>query len=269
MRKFIVSDNVNQSLEFNVGIAPGKFDTKQLILSAITVLATNAIGDVVRFVRTIERKELAKCRLFINDDFTTMFPVIPSYHDIEQTWDENCYKILKNMARYDESGIKIASESIKEKICNLESIDCLMELYECKYQNTDSFEDALNLTIKLIEKFISDSISEMMYFNTIKIYVERATGNYIDPPIYVQGWRSIVNNLDLAGKIQYAIFHEEKNIYRIESVDKNLILKKYIKGMEGVCYSGRFFIKVKDMEIALKVIERLPKYISTSNERFA
>ena len=72
MRNFSVGKEVLTKGDINVGIAPGKFDTKQLILSAIAVLAAEANGGMVRFVRTVNMEQLSKCVLFINDDFTTM-----------------------------------------------------------------------------------------------------------------------------------------------------------------------------------------------------
>jgi len=274
MKNFFVSSNVggNELIfrnEINVGIAPGKFDTKQLILSAIVVLLYQALGKTVRFVRTIDKTTLSKCNLFINDDFTTMFPVIPSYHDIENTWNKNAKKIIKNYVSYDEESVNIIAESVKEKICDLESIDCIMELYEASNHIKDSFEDALRLTLKLIDKFIMDSIREKMFFLTIKSYVKDSVTNYITPSVYVQGWRSIVRNVDDEHKILYAVFYEADKCYRIESIDKQLIMKKYAKNMPGVCYSGRFFLKVTDMETALKVIEKLPKTINKTAENLA
>lgn len=269
MKRFLVSKDVGFNNDVNIGIAPGKFDTKQLILSALAVLIHSSDEKFVYFVRTIERTVLAKCNLFINDDFTTMFPVIPSYYDIETTWKKNCKTILRNYSNFDDESIKFIEGSVREKICNLESIDCIMELYEASSSSyNDSFEEALNVTLKLIEKFIKDSLKERMYYLTVKNYVQKADKNYITPPIYVQGWRSIVQNVNCSNQIEYAIFSEDDS-YIIEAFDKDLIFKKYVKGMQGVYYSGRFFVKVADMEAALKIIDKLPTFAMQDNEKLA
>ena len=46
-------------------------------------------------------------------------------------------------------------------------------------------------------------------------------------------------------------------------------MKKYVKGIPGLCYSGRFFLKVTDMKTALQVIEKLPKAINKAAENLA
>lgn len=269
MKKFLVSNNAGFKHDVNVGIAPGKFDTKQLILSALTVLEKSSEDKFVRFVRTIKREELSKCKLFINDDFTTDFPQIPSYHDIEKTWEKTCDIILKKYINYDEYNLGIVIESVKEKICDLESIDCIMEFYDASPLYSDSFEEALTFTLRLIEKFILDSLNENMFFYTVKANVEKAKENYVFLPLYVQGWRSIIKNMKTAGHIKYAIFPECNNTYIIEAYDKELIFKKYVKGMKGVYYSGRFFVKVTNMETAIKVIERLPNISLSDIQKFA
>lgn len=272
MKNFLVSNVAGFRNDINVGIAPGKFDTKQLILSALVVLERASENTFVQFVRTIDRKELAKCRLFINDDFTSDFPKIPSYHDIDKTWAKTYKTIISKYTNYDEESFKIVVESVKEKISDLEAIDCIMELYEAFEYHTDSFEEALKFTLKLIEKFISDSLKERMYFNTVKANMEESNLNYIYLPVYVQGWRTIVKNINPVTQIQYAIFSEDNDNsrnYIIESIDKKIVMKKYVKGMKDVCYSGRFFIKVTNMDAAINVIERLPKTSVQDNQKLA
>ena len=172
MKKFSVGNEVIGRWDFNVGIATGKFDTKQLILSSIAVLTYASYDKMVHFVRTVKREELAKCQLFINDDFTTLFPVIPSFYDVKKNWEQNSKKILAERGVHDEDGLKFVTESVSEKICNLEAIDCLMDLYTMQYNDdSDSFEEALKVTLKLIEKEIKDSVYERIYFNTVKSYV--------------------------------------------------------------------------------------------------
>ena len=270
MKRFLVgSKTMNWGLEFNIGIAPGKFDTKQLILSSLAVLIFSNSDRLVRFVRTLNRDELAKCHLFINDDFTTEFPVIPSFHDVKAQWEKDCDKIIENTLIKDDEGIQYVKESVSKKICNLEAIDCLMELYSRDDTRVDSFENALNVTLQIIEKEISDSVQERMHYNTIKLYVERATSNYILPPFYVQGWRNIVDNVNGGVNIDYAIFSDDDGSLMIECYDKNIILKKYIKGMPDIIYSGRFFVKVSDINAAKKVISKLPKLLRNTNSKFA
>jgi len=272
MAKFLISNVAGTGNNFNVGIAPGKFDTKQLILSAIVVLERAARNEVVKFVRTIETTELSKCTLFINDDFTTDFPQIPSYHDIDNTWEKTCKIILRKSERYNKDELEIVVKSVKEKICDLEAIDCIMEFYEPTFIRSsykDSFEEALKFTIRLIEKFISDSLNEIMYFNTVKANIQNSKNNYAQIPIYVQGWRNIVKMLNDAKHIQYAIFPEYNDGYIIEALDRDLIFKKHVKGMKGVYYSGRFFVKVTNMETALNVIERITKATTKNIEKLA
>lgn len=262
MRKFLVSNIVHEG-DLNVGIAPGKFDTKQLILSAIVVLSGIASKRIVRFVRTMKREELAKCKLFINDDFVTLFPAIPSYHDIENTWVKNSQKILSEYAMCGEKEFEFVKNSVKEKVCNLEAIDCLMELYDGYNRTVDSFENALKVTLKLIEKSIKDSVNEILYYNTIVSYIERATANYITPPVYVQGWRNIVASTANGNKIEYAIMPDEDGTLVIEAFNrKQIVMKEHVRNMNGLTYSGRFFVKVGDMDTAEKVIERLPSSYS-------
>lgn len=268
MKNFLVSSVIGRG-DLNVGIAPGKFDTKQLILSAIVVLSEMSSEKMVRFVRTIRTEELSKCKLFINDDFVTLFPSIPSYHDIEKTWIKNSEKILSKFAMCGEKEIEFVKNSVKEKVCNLEAIDCLMELYDVYDRFTDSFEKALSVTLKLIEKSIKDSVNEIMYYHTIVAYVERATANYITPPIYVQGWRNIVASVTGGNKIEYAIFPDDDGTLVIEAFNKDIILKEYVRRMQGLTYSGRFFVKVGDIETAEKVIERLPKKFEKETAKFA
>lgn len=269
MKKFLVSNEAAANGYVNVGIAPGKFDTKQLILSALVVLERASKNKIVRFVRTINARELAKCKLFINDDFTTDFPQIPSYHDIEETWEKTCKAILRKQANYDENNLNIVIESVKEKICDLEAIDCIMEFYEASWTYKDSFEEALKFTLRLIEKFIADSLNEKMYFYTVKANVQNSKGNYVYIPLYVQGWRSIIKNIEEAKHIEYAIFPEGRDGYIIESYDKDLIFKKHVRTMKGVYYSGRFFVKVRNMETAIEVINRLPSQAWNNAEKFA
>ena len=269
MRRFSVGNEVIGREDFNVGIAPGKFDTKQLILSSLAVLTFATEDRMVKFIRTVNRDELAKCQLFINDDFTTIFPVIPSYHDVVKQWETNSRKILKNTQICDEEGIAFVIDSMSEKISNLEAIDCLMELYSTHYSCEDSFGNALEVTLKLIEKEIRDSIDERIYYNTIKAYVEKADSNYIEPSIYVQGWRNIVANIEDGENIEYALFPDDNGTMVIESFDKSIIMKKYAKGMPNVSYSGRFFVKVGDKESAIKVIEKLPKGKMARNAKLA
>ncbi len=259
MKKFLVSNKVFcvAGSDINIGIAPGKFDTKQLILSAIAVL-TYFPEKSVRFIRTVDRKELSKCQLFINDDFTTLFPVIPSYHDIGKTWEKNCEKILNKYSVYDNEAINFIMKSVEEKICNLEPIDCLMHLYTASSNEKDSFEEALEVTLRLIKKAIKDSINDRMLFYTVKAYVEKSTTNYISLPLYVQGWRNILQNVDSENNIEYAIFPDGEDMFVIESLDKDLVMKKHVKGIKGLSYSGRFFVKVADIQTAENVIAKLP-----------
>lgn len=260
MRKFsvsnVASDRRMSGGDINVGIAPGKFDTKQLILSAITVLSAEAKNKWVRFVRTINIEELSKCMLFINDDFTTMFPVIPSYHDIEKAWNRNAVEILSRYYVCDEEEIKFASQCVIKKICNLEAIDCMMQLYDSNMAN--SFEDALNIILKFIDKFISDAVKDRMYFGTAKSYVEEATSNYVQFPLYIQDWRNILLNIPNSEKIEYAVFPDEEDTYVIEAFDKDTCVKKYVKGLKGVAYSGRFFVRVNNIETAEHIVAKLP-----------
>lgn len=269
MKKFLVRNEAGFEYDINVGIAPGKFDTKQLILSALTVLERSSERNMVIFVRSIQPQELAKCILFINDDFTTDFPQIPSYHDIEETWERTSKAILSRYTNYDKNSLKIVIESVKEKICDLEAIDCIMEFYDASSKYRDSFEEALTFTLRLIEKFIADSIKENTFFRTVEANVQNSKANYVYIPVYVQGWRSVIRNIGSASGIKYAIFPECDNNYIIEAYDKKLIFKKYVKGMKGVYYSGRFFVKVTSMETALKVIDRLPNVLWQSNEKLA
>lgn len=270
MKNFSVGNNAVFYGDVNVGIAPGKFDTKQLILSSIIALSAISRGEMVRFVRTINRAELARCKSFINDDFTTMFPVIPSYHDIETTWKDNSREILKMFYVTDEEGIEKVTKSVEEKICNLEAIDFIMELYESKRTSAfDSFEAALNVTLDLIEKYIKDSVRDRMYYMTVKNYVDMAESNYIAPCVYVHGWRNILNELPEAQKIEYAIFPDADSTYIIESRNKNISLKKYVKGAAGVTYSGRFFVRVNSKETAYELIKRFPSKILEIQEKKA
>ena len=271
MRRFSVSSKVIDSRTFNIGIAPGKFDTKQLILSGLAVLNFYPRKGHIRFVRTLNPDELSKCQLFINDDFTTMFPVIPSYHDVKGQWEEISSNILVGFGMCDEDGVRFVTESVSEKICNLEAIDCLMDLYFTPVINSnfDSFESALEVTLKLIEKEIRDSIDERVYYSCVKVYIEKATKNYIIPPMYVQGWRNIVANVPEGENIDYAVFPDHDGTLVIESFDKDIIMKKYVKGMNGISYSGRFFVKVSDINTAEKVIERLPKASKKDIIKFA
>lgn len=272
MKRFLVGKKVGFRNDINVGIAPGKFDTKQLILSALVVLERASDNNFVQFVRTIDKEELSKCRLFINDDFATDFPQIPSYHDIGLTWERTCKTILNKYSNFNTENMNIVLESVKEKICNLESIDCIMELYEASTLSLDSFEEALNITLKLIEKFISDSLHEAIYLPTVKANVEHSKSNYVHIPVYVQGWRSIIKNIDKMGKIEYAMFSEDggnSSVYIVEALDKDIVMKKYVKGMADVCYSGRFFVKTSNKKAALNVIDRLPKFMSRKEEKLA
>lgn len=266
MRKFSVSSKGLKGECINVGIAPGKFDTKQLILSSLVVLKYEAKNTIVRFVRTIDRNELAKCKLFINDDFTTLFPVIPSYHDVSKTWEDS-YRTILSKQYIDESAMEFVKDSVEEKISNLEAIDCIMDLYDNIRQ--DSFEEAFNVTLKLIDKFINDSIYEKMYYATVKYCVDNMKSNFINPPVYIQGWRNIVKLANANSFVEYAIFPDNNNCFVIESYDKDTVMKKYVKGMRGVCYSGRFFVKVTNLEDAYKVIEKLPTKQKRLNENLA
>ena len=269
MKNFSVSSKVIGMSDFNIGIAPGKFDTKQLILSSLAVLFFAAEKKTVRFIRTVKREELAKCQLFINDDYTTMFPVIPSYHDVVMQWEANAFKILDGCGVCDEEGLDFVIKSVSEKMRNLEAIDCLMDLYCTHDRSKDSFEDALKVTLRLIEKEIKDSVDERISYYTIKSYIDAAESNYIAPSKYVQGWRNIVLNVDGGNNIQYAVFPDDDGTLQIESFDKDIIMKKYAKGMQGVIYSGRFFVKVSDMEAAKKVIGKLPKNAKGANALYA
>lgn len=260
MRNFSVGKEVLTKRDINVGIAPGKFDTKQLILSAIAVLAAEANGGMVRFVRTVNMEQLSNCVLFINDDFTTMFPVIPSYHDIATAWNKNAASILKKYSVYDDDGKDFVNSSVIEKICNLEAIDCIMQLYKTdNYSYIDSFEEALNVTLGFIDKFIADSVKDRMFFLTVKAYVNEAEVNYLKLPVYVQGWRHILSLLPNAESIDYVIFPDEENTFVVEAKDKEMSVKKYVKGLKGITYSGRFFVRVNDIDVAEKVVSKLPK----------
>lgn len=270
MRKFFVGNSCNTTYKtINVGIAPGRFDTKQLILSALAVLAYATTDVNIRFVRSVNKEQLAGCQVFINDDFTTMFPVIPSFHDIESTWDNNAKDILKAYAVLNDEEVLKIGKSVKTKICNLESIDCLMEMYEVLHKNVDCFEDALSLTLSLIEKFVKDSIDELMFFFTVKAYTDTLTDNYITLPLYIQGWRNIVRELGAHNSVEYAVFPEGNDAYLIESYDKDMVMKKHVKGMHGLLYSGRFFVKVTDLETAKHVLAKLPRRVNKKAENYA
>lgn len=259
MRNFSVSNVASDRKvlrgDVNVGIAPGKFDTKQLILSAIAVLSAEAQDKWVRFVRTINMAELSKCNLFINDDFTTMFPVIPSYHDIEDAWNKNATRILKKHYVCDEEGVEFVSRCVVKKICNLEAIDCMMQLFDINV--SESFEDALNTILKFIDKFISDAVRGKMYLKTVKLYIEKTNSNYVELPLYIQDWRHIVSIIPNSEKVEYAIF-PDGDTYLVEAFDKNICIKKYVKGLKGIVYSGRFFVRASDLHAAEKIVSKLP-----------
>lgn len=258
MRNFFVSENVGFPTDYNVGIAPGRFDSKQLILSAIIVLAMNAAGKAVQFVRTVEKEKLSKCNLFINDDFVTMFPAIPSCYDISVTWKEHCNEILSEYLVNNEKNRILVAESVNEKICNLEVVDSIMEFYDSNNTKEDTFSIGLEMTLMLIERFINVSIEETIYLPTLEQYITNAKDNYFYSPVYIQGWRGVVKNIDSSNKIAYGIFPESPNTYIIESMDKDLVMKKYVKGMPGIFYAGRYFVKVTDLETAESVIKKLP-----------
>ena len=57
--------------------------------------------------------------------------------------------------------------------------------------------------------------------------------------------------------------------FNLEAFDKNIIMKKYVKGMPGISYSGRFFIKVNNIETAFDVIDKLPKNIMDKTKKYA
>ncbi len=273
MKKFLVSNKVVLKKHFNIGIMPGKFDTKQLILSTIAILKHESYDNIVYFIRTTNPEELSKCQLFINDDFTTLFPVIPSYHDVAKQWVENSPEILNKYGVYDEESLKVVTESVEEKISNFEVLDCLMDLYSSTYSefSEDSFQKALKITYELVEKAIMDSVNERIYSQTVIAYIEKADTNYITPPIYVQGWRNIVKCHPKGKNIMYAVFPDDRRegTLVIEAFDKSIIMKKHVKGMPGISYSGRFFIKVNNMETAFKVIDRLPKNIIDKAKKYA
>ena len=69
--------------------------------------------------------------------------------------------------------------------------------------------------------------------------------------------------------IDYAVFPDNDGTVVIESFDKDIIMKKHVKGMPNVSYSGRFFVKVSDMEAAKVVIARLPKSSSKITAKMA
>ena len=270
MKKFFVSNVACKEEGVNIGISPGRFDTKQLILSAIAVLAYSTSDTVVQFIRSINREDLAKCQLFINDDFTSLFPAIPSYHDIEAAWKNNSEKILRAKYLNDSENIKTIANSVLDKICNLEAIDCFMDLYYSNYNYTDSFESALETTIRFVERAIRDSINESMYYCTVKAYVKEANSNFITLPIYIQGWRNILKLIPGSENIEYAILPDGNNdMLVVEAFDKGIVLKKYVKGMNNVIYSGRFFVKASDMETAIRIIQRLPSAINTQKTNYA
>lgn len=269
MERFLVGSDILAG-DINIGVAPGRFDTKQLILSAIAVLYAESLDKFVKFVRTVDMTVLSKCSMFINDDFTSLFPVIPSYYDIEKTWDNNCERILRKYNVIDKESVEIVSKSVKEKICNLEAMDCMMELYtpDNSYYH-DSFSDALKITLRLIEKAIVDSANDKIFSLSLIQAVENATSNYIISQMYVPGWRRLIFNMESATNVEYAIFADNGGTYFIEALNKDLILKKYVKGLKGLTYSGRFFLRVNDLQRAKEIIQVLPSSKIESTEKKA
>ena len=258
---------IDKGKDFFIGMAPGKFDTKQLVLCTLAVFA-NRKSRHVSFIRTLDSNVLRKCDYFINDDFVSMIPMIPSYYDISLMWEKNFVDILRNFSRYNESPImNNVKDLLIERFSNLYSMDCLMSLYNPNDPDK-GLEKAIDIAIILFTEIIERTINDVILIPTIEAAIENMKGNnYIYIPLYSDNWRQIILENFESNNLDYVIFPDTNGSYVIGSMDEDFKMSKHIKGIQNVAYSGKFYVKVADIKTAEKIITKLPRRTLYGNKR--
>lgn len=258
MKKYFVSNFMSNNGDINIGILPGKFNTKQIILSVLAILTYSSNDMKIHFIRTADEILLAKCNIVIGDYNSNERLNIAIYSDIQSVWNNSCLVILGERLAKVEREDSFIKESIGKKICELEKTFDVSLFYEDDLCSDNSFEEALNIILKIIEKFIKDSLKDEICYYTLKSYIKHSSQNYIKLPIYTRGWRNIVLSDKEGFKIEYAIFGETRNCYRIEAMDEELDLGTYSDKFNESCYFASDFIKTRSIEQAIKIIKKLP-----------
>lgn len=258
MKNFSVTQTIWQKTddEIFIGIAPGKFDTKTIILCALAVMRD--YNYHVNFVRTLQHNELKKCNCFINDDFVSLIPSIPSYHDIDKMWNNFYTDIIRSVKICNTIQTAFIYDVIMNKLMNLDSMDLIMQLYNPS-EPDNTFEKAIDITISIISSMIQNAATDSMYEGTIaNLVAKEPKTNYVIFPLYTENWRIMLKRINNSQHIQYVIL-PDNGIYLIASMDKDFAIHKHIKGKPNVAYSGRYYAKVSDINTAINIVNELPK----------
>lgn len=261
MKKFSVRNDSmmfgNKGEILQIGVVPGKFATKQILLCVLAMMASSC--ENIRFVRTLEQEQLAKCNLFITDAFATAFPSIPVYNNIDVLWKEKHRDIIENI------GVQVPPEYVfentKSELTKLENFDILMKYNEynisSKYnEENKGFEKAIKLAYELIKTTLYSVASEYMYVPTLNLEIENANSEILELP-FNSNWKNALKNHPMADQIKFVIVPEGKKLYRVECVNQDLDVRKLVRGYGNLISSTKFFAKVALIEYAYELIAKI------------
>lgn len=252
--KFSVGRNVRiDSRQINLGVASGRFDAKQVVLTALVIMLYATKNKFVHVVRTIERNQLEKCDFFVTDGFASKFPTIPSFNNIPKVWEKYGEEISNFLIPSADSS-SIAACAAK-KVSEIEKFDILLEYNTTmgfSNEEGDLFEKAVNVAITLIKQIIKSAAKHAMAIYTIKRYIEECDERVLYLPLNVDA-RDIVQ--EIAPHIKWVITKEDEDVFLVEAINKEIDIRQVVKDRKEAIYAGRFFCKVTSYEVARKIVE--------------
>ncbi len=245
--------------DVNIGVVPGVFDAKQLVLCALAVLIHNSEHKYVRFVRTLDKEQLAICNRFITDGFAKKFPQIPSYNNVGKVWKQYGRVIIQSMYG-NFADYNVARDYAEADICKFENFDILTQYNAYVLGNgrteNESFNCAIEKAYELLLAIIDSAVNRARSMYTVDAYLEKAEENILYLPFNINYSGIKMNQID------WVIVKEEDGIYRVDNLSEELDLRQCIDQKLDVIYSGRFFAKVTNYDVALELIDSVENNIS-------
>lgn len=235
-----------------VGVVPGEFDTKQIMLGVLIIMSNPNIQ--VRFVRSLDINQLKYCKLFITDAFASQFPSIPAHNNIQKVWTKNYKGIVKKYLGTDVNP-KYILENVKEILDKLENFD-IIRTYNNPRDENQGFANAIQACHGMLETILHSQALDCMHDTTIRILMDNLQNGILELPIRMN-WRNIIKEHQNRVFVKFVIIPEAQNLYRIEHIDEEVDVRELVKGYKNLKFSGKFYAKVGSIDEANELAKSL------------
>lgn len=242
----------------SIGIIPGRFDSKQVMLAAIAIMYFTAKDRKIQIVRTIDRKQLEKCNLFLTDAFDCQMNNISIYNSVSDIW-EDYGEIISRDVDCSVDSIMVLNYA-QRKICALEKFDFLSEYnnFCLTKDENENLERAINQAIVMIREIVTSAAAQSkMHFSILK-YIEEAKCDILYIPFSINAKETVSK---VAPHIRWIITKEFDDLYMLESTDDAIDIRRIIKDYKNVIYVGRDFCKVSTYEGVLLLLASMKEKI--------